>query len=217
MGTFITNLAQNQYNFYIVVPSQKRILKYQPATDGSGFPTAGRARYLNVDQDVSSVDDMYVDGKVYLVDKGVVTQYELGQAVRGWTVDPPPDTTGTTPIRAAPHYTRLTADNPADDQGTFYAYDVTGQRIVAFKKIDGTIVGQYMVPPTTNWFTNLKGMFVTTGTGGINPTLYWVESGSLMSASLTPSGSPVASPSGSVKPSTSGSVKPSTPAVSPSK
>jgi type II secretory pathway pseudopilin PulG len=217
MGTFITNLAQNQYNFYIVVPSQKRILKYQPATDGSGFPTAGRARYLNVDQDVSSVDDMYVDGKVYLVDKGVVTQYELGQAVRGWTVDPPPDTTGTTPIRAAPHYTRLTADNPADDQGTFYAYDVTGQRIVAFKKIDGTIVGQYMVPPTTNWFSNLKGMFVTTGTGGINPMLYWVESGSLMSASLTPSGSPVASPSGSVKPSTSGSVKPSTPAVSPSK
>jgi outer membrane protein assembly factor BamB len=88
---------------------------------------------------------MYIDGKVYLVDKGKITQYQLGQAVHGWSVDPPPDTL----IRPqAPYYTRLTADNPTQDQGTFYAYDNTNRRIVAFKKSDGSIVGQYMVPDT---------------------------------------------------------------------
>jgi hypothetical protein len=217
MATFVTNPALNQYNFYIAIPSRQQILKYVPATDGSGYPTAGKASYLSVAQDVTTIDDMYVDGKIYLVDKGVITQYELGQAVRGWKVDAPPDTIGDTALRPAPHYIRLTADNGVQDVGTFYAYDVTSQRIVAFKKLDGTIVGQYMVPPTTPWLTDLKGMFVTTGTNGTNPTLYWVESGSLMSAALNPKGAPTPSTSGSAKPSTSGSAKASTPPASPSR
>jgi hypothetical protein len=200
MGTFIINPIQNQYNFYIVVPGQQQVLKYPPAPDGSGYPKDGRANYLSVAQDVTKVDDMYVDGKVYIVDKGTITQYQLGQAVHGWTVDPPTDTL----IRPkAPSYTRLTADNAVLDQGTFYGYDNLNRRIVAFKKSDGSIVGQYMVPASTPWFSALTGLFVTTGTGGANPTLYWVESGSLMSASLTTSGSSTATPSGSTKPSSS--------------
>ncbi len=140
---------------------------------------------------------MYVDGKVYLVDKGQITQYVLGQAVHGWSPDPPPDTL----IRPkAPYYTKLTADNPAQDQGTFYAYDGLNRRIVAFKKSDGSIVGEYMVPANTPWFTALTGLFVTTGTGGTNPTLYWTESGSLMRASLNPSSAPSPTASGSAEP-----------------
>ena len=165
----------------------QQILKYPPATDGSGFPAVGRANYLSVAQDVSTVDDMYVDGKIYLVDKGKITQYELGQAVHGWTGSPDPP--GDKLLRPnGPVYTRLTADNPAQDQGTFYAYDGINRRIVAFKKIDGSIVGQYMVPPDAPWFTSLAGMFVTTGAGGSNPTLYWIESGNLMSAALSSTG-----------------------------
>ena len=75
MGTFIVNADQNQYNFYIVVPSQHQVLKYPPSPDGSGYPQLGRINYLSVAQDVSTVDDMYVDGKVYLVDKGQITHY----------------------------------------------------------------------------------------------------------------------------------------------
>ena len=208
IGTFVINAVKNQYNFYIVIPSQQQVLKYPPAIDGSSYPKAGRANYLSVAQDVSTVDDMYVDGRVYLVDKGKITQYELGQAVKSWKVGSPPDTLGDVPIRSTPVYTRMASDSPDQDQGNFYAYDVKSQRIVGFKKLDGSIVGSYMAPPNTPWFSDLKGMFVTTGTGGINPTLYWVESGNLMSASLTPSSTPTPTASSSVGPSGSHAASP---------
>jgi len=146
---------------------------------------------------------MYVDGRVYLVDKGKITQYELGQAVKSWKVGSPPDTLGDTPIRSTPVYTRMASDGPDQDLGNFYAYDVKSQRIVGFAKTDGSIVGSYMAPPGTPWFSDLKGMFVTTGTGGINPTLYWVESGNLMSALLTPSSTPAPTATSSARPSAS--------------
>jgi hypothetical protein len=192
MGTFVTNPLLGIYNLYIVVPSAAQVWKYQPATDASGFPTAGKAKYLTVDQDVSRVTDMYVDGKVYLVNDGTITQWELGQKV-GWSVDSPGDRV----LRPDPYYTWLTADNPTQDQGTFYAYDGPNRRIIAFKKSDGSIVGQYMVPATSNWLSAVKGLFVSGGT------LYWIESGSLMSAPLNPSTTPAGSapPTQSLAPS----------------
>jgi type II secretory pathway pseudopilin PulG len=218
MGTFIINAQIGQYNFYIVVPSQSQVVKYPPAPDGSGYPSAGRANYLSVAQDLTHVTDMYVDGKVYLVDKGKITQYQLGQAVRGWTVDAPKDTL----IRPkAPFYTRLVADNPAQDQGTFYGYDNTNRRVIAFKKLDGSIVGQYMVPASVPWFSALTSMFVTGGstttaasgtsvattTAPVNPVLYWTESGNLMGAPLIPTTNNTQSPSGGATPVLSGSPK----------
>ena len=200
IGTFIVNPVIGQYNLYVVVPNANQIFKYASSLDGSMYPKEGRANYLSVGQDVSRVDDMYVDGKIYLVDGGKITQYELGKAVGGWS---PADPGGQTP-----YYTRLAADNPARDQGTFYAYDRANKRIVAFSKTDGSFVAQYMAPGGASWFSALTGMFVTTGTGGTNPTLYWTEAGNLMSASLartaapTPpassgSGAPLASPGSS--------------------
>jgi type II secretory pathway pseudopilin PulG len=220
MGTFIINAQIGQYNFYIVVPSQSQVVKYPPAPDGSGYPSAARANYLSVAQDLNQVTDMYVDGKVYLVDKGKITQYQLGQAVRGWNVDAPSDTL----IRPkAPFYTHLIADNIAQDQGTFYAYDNANRRIVAFKKLDGTIVGQYMVPANLPWFSALTGMFVTGGvttvpatatstaapvtTPPVNPVLYWTESGNLMGAPLVPTAAPAPSPSVRGTPALTGSPK----------
>jgi len=187
IGTFIVNAAQNQYNFYIVVPSQRQIIKYTPAPDGSGYPPGSSVNFLSVAQDVSKVDDMYIDGQIYLVDDGTITQYELGQA-KGWSVDPPPDSVGPAALRPLPVYTRLTADNSAEGQGTLYAYDVKNRRIVAILKKDGSVVGEYMVPANTAWFTALTGMFVIPGTGGAPPTLYWTEASSLMKAVLYPAG-----------------------------
>ncbi|MGD0247772.1 MAG: hypothetical protein ABSB75_01840, partial [Candidatus Limnocylindrales bacterium] len=200
IGTFVINEAKNLYNFYIVLPSQQQVVKYPPANDGSSYPKDGKAMYLAVGQDVSAIDDMYVDAYVYLVDKGKVTEYEMGQAVSGWRPDPPPDAL----LRPkGPHYVRLTADDSRKGQGTFYAYDNLNRRVVAFKKADGTIVGQYMVPPTAPWFTALTGLFVVPGTNGASPTLYWTEAGSLMSATLAPTSTATPSTSGSAKPSTS--------------
>jgi hypothetical protein len=211
MGTFVTNPLTNQYNFYIVLPGRQQVVKYTPATDGSSYPSQARYSYLAVAQDVSNVTDMYIDGHVFLVDKGKITQYLLGQAVHGWSVDALPDAL----IRPkAPFYKYLTADNPGQDQGTFYAYDNAGRRIVAIKKADGSILGEYMVPDDSPWFSALTGMFVTTGTDGSNPILYWTEGGSLMRASLNPSTSPAVPGSPGASSSSSGSS--SGPSVSPS-
>ncbi|HEU6439835.1 MAG TPA: hypothetical protein VFC12_05300 [Terriglobales bacterium] len=219
IGTFVVNPVIGQYNLYIVVPNANQILKYPPALDGSMYPKEGRANYLSVGQDLNSVDDMYVDGKIYLVDGGKITQYELGQAGRGWSVDLPPDTQAGLLRSLAPVYKRLTADNPADGVGTFYAYDSTNRRVVAFKKSDGTIVGQYIVPPTMNWFSALTGMFVVPGVGTASPTLYWTEGSNLMRAYLGPQGqAPTASASPSANPtsSPSGPIESNAPSSQPS-
>jgi hypothetical protein len=218
IGTFVVNPVIGQYNLYVVVPSANQILKYQPALDG-GYPQGGRSNYLSVGQDLSNVDDMYVDGKIYLVDGGEITQYQLGQAGRGWTVDVPADTKDGLLRPLAPVYKRLTADNPAQDLGTFYAYDSANRRVVAFKKSDGTIVGQYIVPPTMNWFSHLTGMFVVPGVGTASPTLYWTEGSNLMRAYLGPQGqAPTATSSPSANPSSSqsGPIKSGVPSSGPS-
>ena len=155
---------------------------------------------------------MYVDGKVYLVDKGQITQYELGEVVKTWK----PGSPGDQLLRPnGPVYTRLTADNSAQDQGTFYAYDGLNRRIVAFKKVDGSIVGQYVVPADSPWFSAVAGMFVTTAADGTNPVLYWTEGGSLMRASLNPGANPA--PAGSAGPSSVTAGSSVGPSVSPSK
>jgi hypothetical protein len=216
IGTFVVNPVIGQYNLYIVVPNANQILKYQPAVDGGSYPQNSRANYLSVPQDLTQVDDMYVDGKIYLVDGGKITQYELGQTRPNWSVDTPADVE-LRPL--APVYKRLTADNPAQDLGTFYAYDSTNRRVVAFKKSDGTIVGQYIVPPTMNWFTALTGMFVVPGVGTASPTLYWTEGSNLMRAYLGPQGqAPTASSSPSANPSSSqsGPIKSGVPTAQPS-
>jgi hypothetical protein len=214
MGTFITNPQLGQYNLYVVVPSAGQVIRYRPALDGSSYPTADKSFYLSVSQDVSTVDAMYVDGMVYLVDKGQIDQWQSGQQVNGWSVDPPGSRDGEPKGDAllrpkAPVYTRLTADNPNQNQGTFYAYDGMNRRIVAFKKSDGSFVGQYMVSPTSPLLTDLKDLIVTTGTGGANPTLYWIEGGSLYGAPLNPSGTPTSRASSSLNPSPSSSGSPS--------
>ena len=205
IGTYLLNAQIGQYDFYIVVPSRQEVVKYPPALDGSGFPRNTLSNYLAVAQDVSKVDDMYIDSKIYLVDHGKITPYLLGQAVHGWSIDPLPDTL----IRPqAPYYTHLTADNPNQGDRTMYGYDGPSRRIVAFKESDGSIAGEYMVSPSSPWFSAVNGMFVTTDADGSNPTMYWIESGNLMRASLTapPVQTPAATATRSVSPSKS--VKP---------
>ena len=188
IGTFLIDSQIQLYNIYVVSPKERQVIKYPPAADGSDFPSLGRAGYLSVSTDLSSVDDLYVDGKVYLVDKGKVTRYVLGKPVTQWVPAQPPGSR-----TEKPFYTHLTADNAAQDQGTFYACDSANGRIVAFTKTAGAFVQQYMAPAGSHWFTSLTGMFVTAGTGGTD-TLYWTESGNLMSAALKPAVAQTPSP-----------------------
>ena len=65
-----------------------------------------------------------------------------------------------------------------------------------------------MVAPNSPWFSAVTGMFVTTESDGSNPTLYWTESGNLMSASLTPPVVETPTSTPTPRPSPSRSLKP---------
>jgi hypothetical protein len=211
IGTFLTDYNLSQYSLYAVVPSAGQVLKYLESSDGSGYYASARSDYLNGQNlTVSQVDDMYIDGSVYLADNGVVRRFDSGQEIRGWTADPPGDTV----MRPAPpFFTKISADADKVDQGNLYAYDGVGRRVVSFTKINGKYVQEFVLPSNSAYFSALAGMFVRTGPNGSNPTLFWIESGNLMSAPLgTPS---TASPSPSVKASLSPSVKPA-PSAKPS-
>jgi len=202
IGTFLTDASTGLYTLYVVVPSASQVLKYPASSDGSGYYAQARSSYLVADQDVTQVDDMYIDGSLYLLDNGVVERFDSGQAIRGWTADPPGDTI----IRPnAPFYTAIAADNPIADQGNLYAYDGLGRRVVSFTKSNGTYVQEYILPPNSPYFSALKEMFIQTGLNGSNPTLFWIESGNLLRAPLTQPSAAGASPS------------PSGPAATPTK
>jgi hypothetical protein len=192
LAAYVINSQLGLYNLYVVVPSASQILKYPPALDGSSFPTAGRANYLSVPQDVSTVDDMYVDGHIFLVARGKVTRYSLGQA-ESWAM--------ASPAKSAaepndPHFTRVAADNPNKDQGTLYAYDRNNKQVVAIRKADGVSVETYGAPAALD---DLHAMFVVTAGDG-SESLYWLNGGSLLAAPIRPGGgAPTASPSPTVR------------------
>ena len=187
LGTFIINSQLGMYNLYVVVPSAGQILRYSPAIDGSSFPTAGRANYLSVSQGLSTVDDMYVDGHIFLVDRGKVTRSSRGQA-DSWA--------SALPAKSAaelndPYFTRVAADNPNKDQGTLYAYDRNNRQVVAIRKADGANVGTYGASAALD---DLHAMFLVTAGDG-SESLYWLNGGKLLAAPIRHDGGiPTASP-----------------------
>lgn len=212
MGTFVTDAALNLYDIYVVVPSRRQVLKYAPAVDGSGYPAP--TTYLAVAKDLSAVDDMYVDGAVYIVGGGKVSQYSLGTAVPGWSLANP-----AAPPSAGQFYARLTADDPNQDKGNLYAYDRSNRAVFAFAKRDGAYVAQYSISSDAQWFSALAGMFVVPGAGATPATLFWVESGSLMSAALDGSAAPTPAaptPSATAVTASSGSAPASSPTAASS-
>jgi len=204
IGTFLTDPNLALYSLYVVVPSAGQVLKYPAASDGSGYYAKDHTPYLLGESlSVSQVDDMYIDGSLYLLDNGTAKRYDSGQAIRGWTADP----VGDNVVRPAPtFYTRISADNSIADQGNLYAYDNANRRIVSFTKSNGKYVRQFLLPSTSPFFSALKGMFIRTGPNGTDPTIYWIESGNLMRAPLGIG--PLASPSPTGKPKATPTPKP---------
>ena len=135
IGTFLRNANQGLYNLYVVDPSQRNIIVYTPALDGS-FPASSTGRLLNP-QDVSTVSSMLIDGDIYVTQNGTLIRFIDG-AAQGWKAGDPGDEI----LRAAPQYTLITTAT-ARDTGLVYGYDQPNQRVVAIDKATGNIVEQY--------------------------------------------------------------------------
>jgi serine/threonine protein phosphatase PrpC len=202
--TFVENADAGLYNLYVVDPSSQQILRYEPAADGSGFPTAPTG-YLATATDVSGIEQLFIDGDIYTLATDTVTRFVNGRPDPSFTLAVPPDDQN---LRPGHHYGLLTA-SATRGQGTLYVYDATWNRVIAFDKATGAYQSQYIALTDTPAFADLRGMFLLDPGGGTTPSLVWVTQDRLMVTPLqaAPTGaaalpSPSPSPRATKRPST---------------
>ncbi|HEY6056837.1 MAG TPA: hypothetical protein VIV06_02345, partial [Candidatus Limnocylindrales bacterium] len=203
IGTFIRNADEGLYNLYVVDPSERQVLRYSPAADGSGYPRAPTG-YLATAQSVDGVSGLLIDGDVYLVDDGAIERLRGGRT-GDWVAHPPGDEL----LRRAPRLLAVASPSP-NGEGTLYAYDVANARVIAYDKVSGEFREQYRLAGGASGFSDVRGMYVTLGAEDEPPTLWWIIRNRLVSAVLQAVPEPSQGQPGqsSPAPTTTGSARP---------
>jgi hypothetical protein len=195
VGTFLKDRNSGQYNLYVVDPSARQILSYAVAADGSSFTAPNN--WLDTARDVDGITAMYVDGDIFVVDRGALARYVSGSS-EGWSARAPGDEL----LRNAPHYSLVAS--PAERRtGTLYAYDDVNARVIAFDKSNGNYREQYRIVAGSG-LRDVRGMYAIPAVGAAPPTLVWVTSNQVHQAALAAVPTNSASPS----PGSSGSAAP---------
>ncbi len=198
IATFLRVASTGLYNLYVVDPSEEQLVYYFPASDGSGFPAAPVDR-LAVARKMDKVDDLYIDGDIFITDGGEIVRFVDGRA-EGWAADPPPDTL----LRKAPKY-RLITSATEKRKGVLYAYDPTSARVVAIDKAKGTYLGQFRLAGGARGWEDIRGMYLVLAAEDAPPTLIWATRDGVYSSILDAVPDAAApSPAGSGNPSPSG-------------
>ena len=207
IGTFLRVASTGLYNLYVVDPSEEQLVYYFPASDGSGFPAAPVDR-LAVARKMDKVDDLYIDGDIFITDDGEIVRFVDGRA-EGWAADAPPDTL----LRKAPEY-RLITSAAEKRKGVLYAYDPTSARVIAIDKAKGTYLEQFRLAGGARGWEDIRGMYVVLAGEDAPPTLIWATKDGVYSSILdavpdvaapSPAGSGSPSPSGGASGSPGGS------------
>jgi hypothetical protein len=207
IGTFLRVASTGLYNLYVVDPSEEQLVYYFPASDGSGFPAAPVDR-LAVARKMDKVDDLYIDGDIFITDDGEIVRFVDGRA-EGWAADPPPDSL----LRKAPKY-RLITSATEKRKGVLYAYDPASSRVVAIDKAKGTYIEQFRLAGGARGWEDIRGMYVVLAGEEAPPTLIWATKNGVYSSILdavpdvaapSPAGSGSPSPSGGASGSPGGS------------
>ena len=159
IGTFL-RLSAGLYNLYVVDPSAQQIIYYFPAQDGSGFP-ADPVDRLAVARDVSKVDDLYIDGDIFITDDGDdrPVRRRSGRRLGGRPA-------AGHALAQGPRSTRLMTSGTDKRTGVLYAYDPANARVVAIDKAKGTYIEQYRLAGGVRGWEDLRGMYVIAGRGG---------------------------------------------------
>ncbi len=205
MGTFVRSASEGLYNLYVVDPSEKQILAYSPARDGSGFPS--RPTMWLADPTSRRTDTMvnlHIDGDIYAIENGGLIRFSSGRS-EGWEAGTPGDEL----LRRAPQYTLI--DGSADRRaGNLYAYDRRNARILAIDKLEGTFVEQYRLAGGQPGWEDVRDFYyLPPAEEGQPPTLVWITRDTIHRAALVavpdvapatpapsgaPSGEPTAEP-----------------------
>lgn len=192
---FFANEGTGLYRLYVVDPSSRQVLRYEPAPDGTGYPAAPTG-YFITPTNLADVDGIVIDGDLYLTQGGTLRRY-AGGALDDWT----PADLGDAVLRPAPHYTVI-ASLGENRSGIIYALDTAGARVIAFSKgTGGAVLGQYQLSADQPVGTMLGAYVVPAADGGA-PTLVWAEAQRIRSAVLGATVEPgaTASPGGSGSP-----------------
>ena len=158
----------------------------RPATAAASRST--RQNRLTVARDVSKVDDLLIDGDIFVADGGSLVRFVGGKS-EGWETQPPGYTSDSprrrhAPPRAAPDYA-LIASASDKRTGVLYAWDKTNGRVVALDKAKGTFIEQYRLAGGSPAWDDVRGMYVVLGSGPEAPsTLVWATKDGVMSAVL---------------------------------
>jgi hypothetical protein len=179
IGTYLRNPDAGLYNLYVVDPSERQLLRYSPAADGSGFPAAPSG-YLATAQSVDEVTSLAIDGDVFLADAGVAERFVAGRTGDWSTGDP-----GDALLRPAPSY-RLVATSSPVREGLLYGYDPGSARVIAFDKASGEYREQYRLVGGDPAWNDVRGMVVVLGKADDPSLLWWVDRERLMTAVLEP-------------------------------
>ena len=174
---FAADQGTGLYRLYVVDPSSRQILRYQPAPDGTGYPAAPTGYFISP-FNLATVDGIVVDGDVYLTQGGTLRRYASG-ALDDWAPADPGDGV----LRPAPNYTLITASGDSRT-GIIYALDIANGRVIAFSKgPDGEVLGQYRLAATPT-VAEMVGAYIAPAADGGAPTLVWAERGRIRSAVL---------------------------------
>jgi hypothetical protein len=186
------------YNLYVLDPSEKQVLRYSPAGDGSSYPT-DPAGYLSAATPVDDVRQMFVDGDLYFLLAGDVQRYQSGQKTT-FELTLPPDTD----VRPRVDL-RLFAASTARRAGVIEVWDAANGRVIEFSKRTGEYIQQFLLAGAQPQFSDVRGLFIVEPPDG-PPALYWTTGTKLFTTTLTGESS-TASPSAA--PSPTASPKPS--------
>ncbi|MFZ9767033.1 MAG: hypothetical protein ACO3C4_00895 [Candidatus Limnocylindrus sp.] len=175
---FAADPGTGLYRLYVVDPSARQILRYQPAPDGTGYPATPTA-YLISPMSLGAMTSIAIDGDVYMTIDGVLRRYS-GGAADDWT----PAEIGDELLRPLLTPT-LVMSAGASRTGIVYAWDSSAHRVIAYSKAtSGAMLAQFIINDPSGPLGEIVGGYILPAADGGAPTFVWAEAERVRSAVL---------------------------------
>jgi hypothetical protein len=175
---FAADPGTGLYRLYVVDPSARQILRYQPAPDGTGYPATPTAYLINP-LSLGTMTSIAIDGDVYMTIDGALRRYS-GGAPDDWS----PAAIGDELLRPTLTPT-LVMSAGASRTGVIYVWDSSAKRVIAYSKAaSGAMLAQYVISDQDAPLGEVLGGYILPASDGGAPTFVWAEAGRVRSAVL---------------------------------
>ena len=175
---FAADPGTGLYRLYVVDPSARQILRYQPAPDGTGYPAAPTAYLINP-MSLGTMTGIAIDGDVYMTSGGALRRYS-GGAPDEWA----PAEIGDELLRPLLTPTVVMSAG-ASRTGIIYVWDSSARRVIAYSKASsGAMLAQYVISDQDDQIGEILGGYILPASDGGAPTFVWAEAGRVRSAVL---------------------------------